>query len=105
MLSSISSSDPWRRFVRLAVGATAVVVAVVYAFVILVDPFDTLPLSPPADRVPVASNARFAFPSLARSPRFASALFGPSTSRLIRPQALDPLLDTSLVNLSMNDAT
>ena len=41
--------------------------AVIYAFVVLVDPFDTLPLSPPADRVPVATNARFSFPALARS--------------------------------------
>ena len=105
MSSSISSSDPWRRFFRLAAGTTALVVAVVYAFVVLVDPFDTLPLSPPADRVQVASNARFAFPSMARSDKFDSALFGTSTSRLMRPAALDPLFGTRLVNLSMNDAT
>lgn len=105
MSSSISSSNPWRRFFRLAAGTTAVLVAVVYAFVVVVDPFDTLPLSPPLDRVPVASNARFAFPSLARSSRFDSALFGTSTSRLLRPAALDPLFGTRMANLSMNDAT
>ncbi|MGE0226729.1 MAG: hypothetical protein AB7F35_09765 [Acetobacteraceae bacterium] len=105
MSSSISSSDRWRRFFRLAAGTGALVVAVVYAFVVLLDPFDTLPLSPPADRIQVASNARFAFPSLARSHRFDSALFGTSTSRLLRPAALDPLLGTRLANLSMNDAT
>ncbi len=105
MSSSISSSDPWRRFFRLAAGTSALAVAIVYAFVVLVDPFDALPLSLPADRVQVASNARFAFPSMARSTKFDSALFGTSTSRLIRPAALDPLFGTRLVNLSMNDAT
>jgi len=80
-------------------------VALVYAFVVLVDPFDTLPIAWPADRPPVASNARFAFPALARSPKFDSALFGTSTSRLLRPAAIDPLFGTRLVNLSMNDAT
>ena len=83
----------------------ALAVAVVYAFVVLVDPFDTLPLSPPADRVPVASNARFAFPSLARSDRFDSAIFGTSTSRLLRPAILNPEFSARFVNLSMNAAT
>ena len=39
----------------LAAGTAVLAVAVIYAFVVLVDPFDTLPLSPPADRVPVAT--------------------------------------------------
>ena len=88
MSSSTSSSD-WRRFFRLAAGTAVLAVAVIYAFVVLVDPFDTLPLSPPADRVPEASNARFAFPSLARSDKFDSAIFGTSTSRLLRPAVLN----------------
>lgn len=107
MSSSTSSSDPgaWRRFFRLAAGTAAAAVAIVYAFVVIVDPFDTLPLSPGFDRAPVASNARFAFPALARSDRFDSALFGTSTSRLLRPATLDPLFGSRMANLSMNDAT
>ncbi len=108
MSSSISSSDAapvWRRFFRVAVATAAVVVAIVYGFVVLVDPFDTLPLSPPADRVPVATNARFSFPALARSPAFDSALFGTSTTRLLRPVILNAAFDARFVNLSMNDAT
>ena len=87
------------------VGAAAIVAGLIYAFVTLVDPFDTLPLSPKLDRAPVATNARFSFPALARSEAFDSALFGTSTSRLLRPAALNPLFDVRLVNLSMNDAT
>ena len=80
-------------------------VVAIYAFVVLVDPFDTLPLSPPADRVPVATNARFAFPSLARSDRFDSAIFGTSTSRLLRPVVLNAEFGARFANLSMNAAT
>ncbi len=105
MSSSTSSSDPWRRFFRLLAGSAAIAAGIVYAFVVLVDPFDTLPLSPPADRPPVASNQRFAYPSLARSQRFDSALFGTSSSRLIRPDVLNPLFDARFANLAMNDAT
>jgi hypothetical protein len=108
MSSSTSSSDAtssWRRFFRIAAGTAVLAVAVIYAFVVLVDPFDTLPLSPPADRVPVASNARFAFPSLARSDRFDSAIFGTSTSRLLRPAVLNAEFGARFVNLSMNAAT
>jgi hypothetical protein len=95
----------WRRFFRLAAGTAVLVVAAIYAFVVLVDPFDTLPLSPPADRVPVATNARFAFPSLARSDRFDSAIFGSSTSRLLRPVVLNAEFGAQFANLSMNAAT
>ncbi|MEI7710007.1 MAG: hypothetical protein WCI94_01150 [Rhodospirillales bacterium] len=105
MSSSISSSDPWRRFFRLLAGTVAVAAGVVYAFVVLVDPFDVLPLSLPADRPPVASNQRYAYPSLARSQQFDSALFGTSSSRLIQPEVLNPLFGARFANLAMNDAT
>jgi hypothetical protein len=105
MSSSTSSSDPWKRFFRLIAGAAAIAAGIVYAFVVLVDPYDTLPLSPPADRPPVASNQRFSYPSLARSARFDSAVFGTSSSRLLRPEVLNPLFDAHFANLAMNDAT
>ena len=73
-MSSSTSSSNWRSFFRTAVGTAALLAVVIYGFVVSVDPFDILPLSPPADRVQVASNARFAFPSLARSSRY-SAIF------------------------------
>lgn len=107
MSSSTSNSDAlrWRGFFVLAAGTALLATLVVALFVALVDPFDTLPLSPPAERWPVASDARFSFPALARSPRFDSALFGTSTSRLLRPAALDPSLGARFANLAMNSAT
>jgi len=95
----------WRRFFSLAAGSAAVFGGVIYAFVVLVDPFDTLPLSPPWDRAPVTSNQRFSYPALARSARFDSAIIGTSTSRLLRPASLDPAFHSRFVNLAMNDAT
>jgi hypothetical protein len=107
MSLSISSSDPatWRRFFRLAAGTAAAVAAFVYLFVAIVDPFDTLPLSPPLDRAPIATNARFSFPALARSDKFDSAVFGSSTSRLLRPAMLNAEFGARFANLAMNAAT
>lgn len=85
----------------MALGGTAFV----YVAVILVDPYDTLFLSPPFERAPVVTNQRFSFPALARNPKFDSAIFGTSTSRLLRPEQLNGLLGASFVNLSMNSGT
>lgn len=107
MSLSISSSDSvlWRRFFRLAAGTAAVTIGIVYAFVVLVDPWDALPLSPPLDRAPVTSNQRFAFPALARSQKFDSAILGTSTSRLLRPAPLNDAFQARFANLAMNAAT
>jgi hypothetical protein len=108
MSSSISSSDQaraWRRFWCLLVSVGFGVAAGLYAFVVIVDPWDALPLSPRLPRVPISSNARFSFPALARSRAFDAALFGTSTARLIRPADLDPAFHARFVNLAMNSAT
>ena len=78
---------------------------VIYLFIVLVDPFGALPVAWPFDRGPVDSNARYAFPSLARSQAFDSALFGTSTSRLLRPVSLDAAFGGRFANLAMNSAT
>ena len=86
--------------------ATALgLVAAVYAFVVLVDPWDTLPLSPPAPRVPISSNARYSFPALARSARFDSVVLGTSTARLLAPAQLNSQFGARFANLAMNSAT
>src|ERR1700712_6005638 len=108
MSSSTSSSEPadrWHRFFRLAAGTTAVAVVVLYAFVVLVDPWGSLPLALPLGGVPVTSNQRFAYPVLARSAAFDSAVFGTSTARLLRPAALNAAFDARFANLAMNAAT
>jgi hypothetical protein len=107
MTSSISSSDlgAWRRFCGRLLAAVAMLAGAVYGFVVILDPFDTLALSPPFDRSPIATNARYSFPALARNSRFDSVILGTSTSRLLRPTELDPLFDARFANLAMNSAT
>jgi hypothetical protein len=108
MTLSISSSDPgapWRRFCCWLLGTALALCAVIYGFVVILDPFDTLRLSPPFDRSPITTNARYGFPALARQQRFDSVILGTSTSRLLRPAELDPLFDAHFANLAMNSAT
>jgi hypothetical protein len=101
MSSSTSSSD-WRRFFRLAAGTAVLAVALIYAFVVLVDPFDTLPLSPPADRV---SQRQYALrlPSLARS-AVRQRHIGVEQP-VVAPVMLDHEFGARFVNLAMNAAT
>jgi hypothetical protein len=108
MNSSTSNSEPalgWRRFVRRLLFIAALTSAAIYGFIMTLDPFDTLILSPPFDRSPVASNQRYAFPALARRAAFDSVILGTSTSRSLQPIELDPLFGAHFVNLAMNSAT
>ena len=108
MSSSIFSSDttrPWRRFLATVFATAVGVGGLVYGWVVVIDPFDTLKLSPPLDRVPIATNARYSFPALARSAEFDSVVIGTSTSRLLQPEKLDALFGVRFANLSMNSAT
>lgn len=105
MSSSTSSSDPWRRFTRLFSITALAALAILYGFVIIVDPWDTLPLSPRLPRVPISTNARYSFPALARSPQFDSAILGNSSSRLLQPAELNPGFGAHFANLAMNSAT
>jgi hypothetical protein len=105
---SISNSEPaagWRRFFCRLLFIAVLTSVGIYGFIVTLDPFDTLVLSPPFDRSPVASNQRYAFPALARRAAFDSVILGTSTSRSLRPVELDPLFNAHFVNLAMNSAT
>ncbi len=107
MSSSTSSSEPsaWKRFFTRAVATAAIGVVLVYGFVALVDPWGVLPFHIPAERPPISTNARYAFPGLARSDRFDAAIFGTSTMRMLRPAELNQAFDARFANLAMNAAT
>jgi len=108
--SSISSSDSaiataWQHFARWFFGGGIGLGAFLYLLIFIIDPFDTLPFSPPLDRVPIASNARFSFPALARKEEYDSVVISTSIGRLLRPEVLDKLFSARFANLSMNSAT
>lgn len=87
------------------VGSAMGLLAVVFLFVAIIDPWSMLPLSPPLPRVPISTNARFSMPALASAAAFDSAVVGSSSSRLLRPAVLDTLLGGRFANLAMNAAT
>ncbi len=105
--SAAGAASPrvWRRFALWLGGAALGCFLFAYGFVVVVDPWGMLPLSPPFPRVPISSNARFSFPALARDPAFDSAIIGTSTARLLRPDMLNGLFGAHFVNLAMNAAT
>lgn len=89
----------------MLLGGAGAVLAALYAFVAVIDPWDALPLSPPLPRVPISTNARYSFPALARSEKFDSIVLGDSSARLLRPVDLDPGFGAHFANLAMNSAT
>ena len=95
----------WTTYLR-ALFATVIGAGLfVYVFVLLVDPYDSVWFSPELEREPVSTNQRFSFPALARSGRFDSAVFGTSTTRLLRPSQLDAEFGAAFANLSLNSGT
>ena len=99
--SIFSSSHFIKRFVLTAAGLLVVAIL----FVAIIDPNNTLALSPPLERYPAATNQRFSYPSIARSSKFDSLILGTSTTRMLEPANLNKTLNVSLANLSMNSAT
>ena len=79
--------------------------SLVYAFILVMDPYQSELVSPSMPRAPVAQNQRYSYPALARNVGFDSAVVGTSTVRLLKPARLNTLLGARFVNLAMNDAT
>jgi len=97
--------SPWTGYVKTAVGTVLGLVAALYLFVLLVDPYGDVPFSLPIERPMMDDNQRFLYPGLVRSGRFDSAVFGTSTSRLLQPAHLNGLFGGRFANLAMNSAT
>ncbi len=95
----------WRRFFIIFSYTAIASLALLYALVLIIDPYDTLPFSPRLERTAVSTNQRFSYPALAAKARFDSAVIGTSTTRLLKPGELDAALGGRFVNLSMNSAT
>ncbi|MBE7729991.1 hypothetical protein [Komagataeibacter sp. FXV3] len=98
-------SGAWKHFCMLALGTMLALGGGLYLFIVTVDPWDVLPLSPRLPRIPITSNARYTMPALARNTRFDSVMLGTSTSRLIQPAVMDRALGTHFLNMSMNSAS
>jgi hypothetical protein len=104
MSSSISSSEPapeWGRWLAAFLGALALGAALVFAFVIAVDPYDSgrfgfLRIEGVSDVNPNTANA-----SRARDPQFDSAIIGDSTAQLLKPSELSSMTGARFVQLTV----
>lgn len=95
----------WKKFI-ITFGASLLISSLLlYLFVLIVDPYDSLPFSPRWQRAPMCSNQRFSYPMLAKRGEFDSAIFGTSTVRLMQPSILNNKFDANFVNLSMDSAS
>jgi hypothetical protein len=104
-LSIFSSNCGWKTFVHIFVCLSAALFIGGYAFIVVVDPYDSIPFSPAWDRTTVDRDQPYFYPSLARAARFDSAIIGTSTVRLLRPDGLNERFESRFVNLAMNAAS
>jgi len=95
----------WSRFLVAILGLAVGAATLLGAAVMLIDPFDVLPFSPPWPRAPMDANQRYAYPAVARNRTFDSAVIGTSAGRLLRPEALEAELGGRFAALAMNAAT
>jgi hypothetical protein len=107
MSSSISSSEltaapaEWGRWLVTFAAALALGAAAVFAFVLIVDPYDSgrvglLGIQGVRDASPRTANA-----SRARDPQFDSAVIGNSTGQLVKPEELSRLTGARFVQLTV----
>lgn len=100
-----SSQVSWRSFAtRLMVTFVAGLTGL-YAFVLLIDPYNVVPFSLPIERPLVSINQRYMYPQVVRSGRFDSLVVGTSTSRLLDPEILNAEFGAKFANLAMDSAT
>jgi hypothetical protein len=92
----------WRGFVFVALAVFGTTVALLAAFVFLMNPYGNLPRLLFREHAITDINQRFQYPALIRSGRFDSVVVGASDARLLHPDALEHMFGGSFANLSMN---
>jgi hypothetical protein len=102
---SISSSEAnagaWGRWLLDFLGAMAVSATLIFAFVLIVDPYDSGRTSLLNIAGVVELEPRMANASRARDPQFDSAIIGNSTGQALRPSELSRLTDSRFVQLTV----
>ena len=76
------ASRQWRAFVAMFAAIFVGGLVLVYAFIVLMDPYGINPYALPIQRAIVSISQRYMYPQLIRSHQFDSFVIGTSTSRL-----------------------
>jgi hypothetical protein len=105
LCGSRASEADWRRMLRVQLATLLGALLAAAGFILLVDPYNVVPFSPPATRPIMDINQRYFYPGVIRSGRYDSFVLGTSTSRLLDPRELDQAFGGRFANLAMNAAT
>lgn len=100
-----ATARAWRGWTRSFLATALLILAMLFGFVAVLDPFGVRVGAGQAPRPLMDLNQRFMYPQLVRSGRFDAAVFGTSTMRLLDPAILSQGLSARVVNLAMNAAT
>jgi hypothetical protein len=99
------ASRQWRAFAAIFVTVFVGGLALIYGFIVLMDPYGINPYSLPIRRAIVSISQRYMYPQLIRSHHFDSFVVGTSTSRLLDPRILNQMFHARFVNLGMDSMT
>ena len=99
------ADTPWRGFTYTLLFTAAAILAVLYLYIVIVDPYDNLPLSPDWERLQVTGSHRYFKPSVARRSEYDGVVIGASTSMMLHPGRLGKALDARFANLAMPAAS
>jgi hypothetical protein len=97
-------ASSWRASNRLFLAMFVGILAAVYIFILLVDPYGVVPFSPPFHR-PIMSSQRQIYPQILRTGRYDSIVVGTSTSMLLDPSALGGVLGGHFASFAMPSAS
>jgi hypothetical protein len=100
----VTADSNWRRFLCSAVLTAGGLLAAIYIFIVLMNPFGHLPLRPFGPHAIMDINQRFQYPAIARAGIYDSIVIGTSSARLLDPDRLDAVLGGRFANLAMNAA-
>ncbi len=95
----------WRRYWRVLVGVVGAELMIAALLILIGNPYGNLPHVLFRSHVITDSNQRYQYPSIMRSGDFDSIVIGTSTSRLLRPAALEELFGGRFANLAMDAST
>lgn len=96
------NSYKWITYVKISIMTLLFCFVGTSMLVLIANPYRNLPFDNLNDRPMVEYNQRIMYPPLARDSQFDSAVFGTSTSRLLKPKTLNKLFGGQFAQLSMN---
>jgi hypothetical protein len=103
--ASTGLQQSWRGWTRAFALATLALTALLFGFIVALDPYGARVQAGQPARPLMDLNQRFMYPQIVKSGAFDSAVFGTSTMRLLDPQILSQGLSARFANLGMNAAT